>query len=120
MISISHRDSSPIYDQVKNEFKKLIVSGVMLTDDKLPSVREVAANLAINPNTIQRAYRELEIEGYIYSLPGKGSFVSDFREVGSDKKMALLFKFDETVSELRFFGVTGKELKQRIDGGKEG
>jgi len=104
---------------VKNEFKKLIVSSVMLADDKLPSVREIASALAINPNTIQRAYRELEIEGYIYSLPGKGSFVSDFREIGNEKKAALLAKFDEAVSELRFLGVTSKELQGRIEGGKK-
>lgn len=116
MISINTRDSRPIYDQVKTEFKKLIVSGVMLPDDRLPSVRELASSLAINPNTIQRAYHALETDGYIYSLPGRGSFVADFREVGDEKKISLFKKLDEAVSELLYLGVTAKELKTRIGG----
>ena len=65
-------DSRPIYEQVKDSLRRLIVSGALPPDEKLPSVRELAAQLVINPNTIQRAYRELEHEGYIVSVPGKG------------------------------------------------
>lgn len=74
MISINFRDSRPIYEQVKDSLRRLIVSGALSPDEKLPSVRELASQLVINPNTIQRAYRELEHEGYIVSVPGKGSF----------------------------------------------
>ena len=77
MISLNYRDSRPIYEQVKEGFRNLILTGAMSADEKMPSVRELAASLAINPNTIQRAYRELEAEGYICSLPGRGSFVMD-------------------------------------------
>ena len=77
MISINYRDPRPIYEQVKDGFRQLILSGVLKPDEKLPSVRELAGELAINPNTIQRAYRELEQEGCVCSVPGKGSFVSD-------------------------------------------
>ena len=76
MISLNYRDSRPIYEQIKDGLRKLIVTGGLGPDEKLPSVRALAAQLAINPNTIQRAYNELEGEGYIYSVPGKGSFAS--------------------------------------------
>ena len=76
MISLNYRDSRPIYEQIEDGLRKLIVTGALGADEKLPSVRALAAQLAINPNTIQRAYNELEGEGYIYSVPGKGSFVS--------------------------------------------
>ena len=76
MISIDTRDSRPLYEQVVDGFRTLIIAGVMARDDKLPSVRSLATQLAINPNTIQRAYRELEAQGYTYSVAGKGSFVA--------------------------------------------
>ena len=78
MININFRDSRPIYEQVKTTLRKLIVSGAMSPDEKLPSVRELASQLVINPNTIQRAYRELEQEGYIISIPGKGSYAKRY------------------------------------------
>ena len=77
MIQINYRDTRPFYQQIKDNVRHLVVSGALKKDDKLPSVRELAASLAINPNTIQRAYRELENEGYIYTLPGKGTFAAE-------------------------------------------
>ena len=71
MIQINYRDTRPFYQQIKDNVRHLVVSGALKKDDKLPSVRELAASLAISPNTIQRAYRELENEGYIYTLPGR-------------------------------------------------
>ena len=76
MVTINYRDGRPIYEQVKDDLRRLVVTGAMQPGEKLPSVRALASQLAINPNTIQRAYRELENEGYIVSVPGKGSFVS--------------------------------------------
>ena len=76
MVTINYKDSRPFYEQVKAELRRLMVSGILPPGEKLPSVRELAGQLAINPNTIQRAYRELEAEGYIVSVPGKGSFAS--------------------------------------------
>ena len=76
MISLNYRDSRPIYEQIRDGLRKLVVTGALGADEKLPSVRALAAQLAINPNTIQRAYNELESEGYIYSIPGKGSFAA--------------------------------------------
>ena len=119
MININFRDPRPIYEQVKEGFRQLILSGALAADEKMPSVRELAAGLAINPNTIQRAYRELEQEGYICSVPGKGSFVMDRAEVDSERREALLRRFDETVRELRFLGVTAEALRRRMERGEE-
>jgi len=79
LISLDYRSGQPLYYQVVEGFKRLILSGVIGENEKLPSVRELASTLAINPNTIQRAYRELEAEGYVGTSPGKGIFA-----VGSD------------------------------------
>ena len=114
MISISNRDPQPIYKQVKEQFRGLIVSGVLRTDDKLPSVRDLAAQLAINPNTIQRAYHELETEGYIYSIAGRGSFVGEYHEVNSGRIAELYKSLDETVKELLYLNVTREEILSRI------
>ncbi|MCR5728360.1 MAG: GntR family transcriptional regulator [Lachnospiraceae bacterium] len=91
MININYRDSRPVYEQVCDGFKKLIIAGLIKKDEKMPSVRELASQYAINPNTIQRAYRDLENQGYIYSVPGKGSFAVDVKEV-SDKHIAEIYE----------------------------
>lgn len=114
MININFRDSRPIYEQVKTTLRKLIVSGAMSPDEKLPSVRELASQLVINPNTIQRAYRELEQEGYIISIPGKGSYANLSAQVDEGRKKELLTAMDEIVSELLYLGVTPDELDRRI------
>ena len=80
MISINTRDPRPIYLQIKENLCRLILTGILPEGERLPSVRELAGQLAINPNTIQRAYRELEHEGFIYSMTGKGSFVGALSE----------------------------------------
>ena len=114
LININFRDSRPIYEQVKTALRKLIVSGAMSPDEKLPSVRELAAQLVINPNTIQRAYRELEAEGYIISKSGKGSYANIRTQVDVGRKAELLAAMDEIVAELLFLGVTAGELEERI------
>lgn len=115
MISINFRDSRPIYEQVKDSLRRLIVSGALSPDEKLPSVRELASQLVINPNTIQRAYRELEHEGYIVSVPGKGSFAREMNSVDSARRDELLRAFDDAAEELLYLGVTAEELKSRLD-----
>lgn len=76
MIHLDHGDRRPLYEQIKEKFKELIMSGAVKEGEKIPSVRELANILAINPNTIQHAYKELEDEGFIYSQRAKGSFVA--------------------------------------------
>jgi len=117
MIAINYRDPRPIYEQVKFGLRRLILTGVLLPDDKMPSVRELSAQLAINPNTVQRAYRDLEAEGYIYSVPGKGSFVAADKQVDQSRVNALLKQLDEAVTELTFMGYSKDELIRRISEG---
>lgn len=119
MISLNYRDASPIYEQVKNGYKSLIFTGVLAEDEKMPSVRELAVELAINPNTIQRAYRELEREGFIYSIAGRGSFVSGGAALKNRHKDEWLGRFDEAVHELIDIGVEKAELISRIEEGGE-
>ena len=91
MILIDYKSRKPIYEQIIDNVKELIVSGVLERDEQLPSVRALAQELAINPNTIQKAYAELERQGVIYSLKGRGSFVgSSLNELRSVQQAALL------------------------------
>ena len=116
MVTINYKDGRPFYEQVKEDLRRLVVSGVLRPGDKLPSVRELAGQLAINPNTIQRAYRELETEGYIVSVPGKGSFAAEREEENDRRKAELLAKLSETVKELRWRGMTAEEIAAEIGG----
>ena len=110
MISLNYRDSRPIYEQIKDGLRKLIVTGAMAPDEKLPSVRALATQLSINPNTSRRAYNELQGEGYIYSVPGKGSFASGSMDADAARRKELLTRVRELVTELRYLGVTDEEL----------
>ena len=101
MISLNYRDSRPIYEQIKDGLRKLMVTGALQPDEKLPSVRALAAQLAINPNTIQRAYNQLESEGYVYSIPGKGSFAAVMDDAVAARKKELLKQVEELLRELR-------------------
>lgn len=114
MISLNYRDARPIYEQVKDGLRHLVVTGAILPGDKLPSVRALASSLAINPNTIQRAYEALEGEGYLYSVAGKGSFAAEQQNVDEHRRTVLLSRFDEAAAELMFLGMTAQELSQRL------
>ncbi len=120
MIQLNYRDSKPIYKQIKDGLRKLIVTNSLSTNDKLPSVREFASSLAINPNTIQRAYHELESEGYIYTVAGKGTFVAGRKEGDDARQKELLEEFDEVVEELFFLSVNKTELLERMEHLTEG
>ena len=112
MISINYRDSRPVYEQIVDGFKKLIMTGLIKKDEKMPSVRELASQYAINPNTIQRAYRDLENDGYIYSVPGKGSFAVDVSEI-SGKHIAEIYDRLDTV--LKDFDIAGESREHVAD-----
>ncbi len=115
VISLNYRDSRPIYEQIKDGLRKLIVTGAIGTDEKLPSVRSLATQLSINPNTIQRAYNELEGEGYIYSVPGKGSFATGETGAGTARRQELWEKTRELLAELRYLGVSQEELMALLE-----
>ena len=115
MIHLDYRDARPIYEQVRDGLRHLMVSGVIAQGEKLPSVRALAASLAINPNTIQRAYAALEKEGYICSEPGRGAFAAPGPGTDdSPRKEELLRQFDGITRELLFLGMTPQELAQRV------
>ena len=116
MISIDNRDPRPLYEQVVDGFRKLIVAGLLSPDDKLPSVRSLASDLAINPNTIQRAYRELEVLGYTYSAAGKGSFVAATQATSDLHRQELLARFDALVLEWDAMGYSRRDLQERLEG----
>ena len=114
MISINYRDPRPIYEQIKFSLRRLILSGTMQPDERLPSVRELSAQLAVNPNTVQRAYRELEAEGYIYSVAGKGSFVSGTADADAARRENLKEDLRKLAGELRYLGMTHEDAVKLI------
>ncbi len=120
MFSLNYRDARPIYEQVKDGLRHLVVTGAIQAGDQFPSVRNLAASLAINPNTIQRAYESLEREGYLYTVAGKGAFAAQRGDVAGERRERLLRQFDEAAAELLFLGMTAEELARRVAGAKEG
>ena len=114
MLNLDYRDARPIYEQVRDNLRRLMVSGAIQEGEKLPSVRTMAGTLAINPNTIQRAYESLEAEGYVDSIPGKGSFAAPRTGVDEERRDRLLGQFDSLTAELLYLGVTRDRLIARI------
>lgn len=117
MILVDYRDTRPIYEQIVDKYKMLILRGVLRPDDKLPSVRNLAVELSINPNTIQRAYAELERQGYIYTVKGKGNFVSDSRQLFLQYRQELFVQLKAVCKAALEAGITEEEIIQSI---KEG
>lgn len=116
MFDIDEKSRVPIYEQITENVKRLIIQGVLLPEEKLPSVRSLAQELTINPNTIQKAYRELEREGYVISRPGKGSFVNDMTETMNREHIKMLTdEVERLIKELVFLDVPGISLKSLID-----
>ena len=119
MIHLDYRDARPIYAQICDGFRQQICGGILSEGDRLPSVRELATQLTINPNTIQRAYRELESQGWVASVPGKGCFVTGIPQSRRSDQQVLLQQFDEVTKQLLELGVSPEILTQRIQkGGK--
>ena len=105
MIRLNYRDARPIYEQVKDGLRHLVVTGAL---------QALASSLAINPNTIQRAYEALEREGYLYTVAGKGSFAARQGDVNAERRERLLEQFDASAAELLFLGMTAAELGLRL------
>ncbi|MCR5357281.1 MAG: GntR family transcriptional regulator [Lachnospiraceae bacterium] len=121
MILIDYRDSRPIYEQVVDKFRLLILNGSLKPEEKMPSVRTLAMDLSINPNTIQRAYAELERRGYIYTVKGRGNFVSDTDKFKDEYKEEIFTRLDEVCDSAYKAGITTGELTEHIEkGSKEG
>ena len=114
MIQINYRDARPIYEQVKDGIRKLAYAGVLSPDEKLPSVRELASKLAINPNTISKAYKELEQEGFLYTQSGVGTFINQDFDMESKKKEELMTSFEKLVKEMLEYSITPEEMNRVI------
>ena len=106
MFDIDLRSRDPIYQQLVDKFKQLIMNQILEPDEKLPSVRQLAEELTVNPNTIQKAYRQLEQENFIYSVKGRGSFVQVLEShVTNEKIEDIRTDFEQLVKEALFLGV---------------
>lgn len=105
MILLDYKDRRPIYEQIVEKLKDLMICGVLEQDSQLPSVRSLATDLSINPNTIQRAYTELERRGFIYSVKGKGSFVADTSSIRALKNSELKKKLSSWIEEAKRAGI---------------
>ena len=114
MININYRDSRPVYEQIVDGFKKLIMTGLIKKDEKMPSVRELASQYAINPNTIQRAYRDLVNDGYIYSVPGKGSFAVDVSEISGKHIAEIYDRLDIVLKDFDIAGVSREHVADYV------
>ena len=110
MIIIDYNDKRPIYEQIIERFQTLIINGVMETDEKLPSVRTLAVELSINPNTILRAYTELEKDGFIYTVKGRGNFVKRDEEFIRKHREKLLAGLEEQARTCMKQGIDRQEL----------
>ena len=127
MILIDYKDSRPIYEQIVDKFRMLILNGALKQEEKMPSVRTLAMELSINPNTIQRAYAELERHGYIYTVKGRGNFVSDTQGLKNEYRREIFLRLDEVCDDAYNAGITKDEMIIHINGdgrddnkGKEG
>jgi len=118
MIVLDYRDSRPLYQQVKDSLRRMMLTGLLEPDEKLPSVRSLATQLAINPNTIQRAYAELEAEGYIYSVAGRASFVSAGDGEHLRRIAELTGRLVPLLEELKSLGYTREQLLVLWEGGE--
>ena len=114
MIILDLKDARPLYEQVVERFKHLILCGALPEDEKLPSVRNLAMELSINPNTIQKAYGELERQGFIYSVKGRGNFVSSTENLREAKKEELKIQILELVKEAETIGLTTTDIIELI------
>lgn len=124
MFELDLRSRKPIYEQLVNKLKDLIINEVLKPDEQLPSVRQLAQELTINPNTIQKAYRELELQGFIYSQKGKGSFVNPIG-LGKDSEKITQVKqeLEKLILEALYLGVPADELQvliRELDASKGG
>ncbi len=116
MFEINVKSRKSIFEQVVEGFKELIISGVLKPGDKIPSVRDLSAQLTVNPNTIQKAYRQLDQEGWIYSASGLGSFVAERPEGRPDTKKIdeLTAQIASLAKQMMFLGLTADEVMDRV------
>ena len=114
MIKLDYKSGQPIFEQITQGIKDLVISGALTPDEKLPSVRELSVSLTVNPNTVQRAYKTLENDGIIYSIQGKGNFIERIPEVSNKQLDSLYNTLREAVKELAFYGEEKSSIEHII------
>ena len=115
MIVIDYQDRRPIYEQIVEKFQILILNGVLAADEQMPSVRKLAVELSINPNTIQKAYSILEQQGYIYPVKGRGNFVSGKSSLLLEKQRVFWQEYREIVKKGKNFGIEKEEFQRQLE-----
>ncbi len=115
MIILDYKDRRPLYEQIVDKFSDMILKGVLKPNEKLPSVRNLAMELSINPNTIQRAYMELEHRGFLYSVKGRGNFVSDNDHLKEERKQEIKTKLKEQLKEAYSHEIRLEEILQLVN-----
>lgn len=116
MIALDYRDKRPIYEQVVDKLENLIVCGALESNMKMPSVRSLALELSVNPNTIQRAYAQLEQDGYLYTIVGRGNYVTSENEWKSSKVKSMLKELSALLSWMKELGITRQEIEEVLAG----
>ena len=115
MIILDYRDTRPLYEQIVDKFQMLILSGALEPNSRMPSVRSLAVELSVNPNTIQRAYSELERNGFLYTVKGKGNYVAYSDSLKDVRKQEILEKLRDLKKEALSMGMTVKELTEFLE-----
>ncbi len=115
MIQVDLRSRQPLYEQLYENIRKLILDGDLSQDEQLPSVRELASDLAINPNTIQKAFRQLERDGYVYAVRGKGNFVDVIKkDIREREQKAALARLSIAVEEAKRLDISVEEIEEEV------
>lgn len=116
MFQLDMKSSKSVYEQVIDNIKELVMTGVLPEGSKLPSVRELSRQLTINPNTVQKAFKELERDGYIYTVSGRGTFVAKKEDICADEEQikAALTKVVDDFRALTYLGITPEDARERI------
>ncbi len=117
MVLLDSKDRRPIYEQLTEKLSDLMIAGVLKEDEALPSVRTLAADLSINPNTVQRSYLELERRGYIYTVKGKGSFVSNNAKIQEHKKQLIFASLDALISQAISVNISETDFMRQVSVG---
>ncbi len=115
MFSIDYHSREPIYEQLYNNVIRLLSLGILTPEQQLPPVRQLAAQLGVNPNTVSKAYKNLENDGIIYSVVGKGSFISEKTKVADLKKERLLQQIGENVHDAVKIGIKQQQITEIIE-----
>ncbi len=117
MIKLDYKDGRSLHEQIEDGLKKLIIGGILKPDEQLPSVRELSVSLTVNPNTVQRAYKQLENDAFIYSVKGRGSFVMPAADTRSAERTEELYKsLAAAVRELMYLGERKESIEKTVNG----